>query len=181
MSYFAAAFCRKGREWQGVDVDLDQVESLDELVDAVRDAAIDAGGDDEVLVVLLEQPDEWFGVIRVDADEDPRVYVSDAQAALRHALGEVLLPDLVPPVPEVSEVETAPAQADEADWTEGPEPEPADVDHAPAGPAGAADLLDDLGLPARGLTTLTESGSPADALSAVAARIGFDEALESVR
>ncbi len=178
MTYFAAAFSRKGREWQGVDVDLDEVEALDGLVDAVQEAAIDAGGDDEVLVVLLEQPDEWFGVVRVDADEDPQVYVSDAQAALRHALGEVLLPDLIPPVPEV---ETAPAQADEADWTEGPEPEPADVDHAPAGPAGAADLLGDLGLSARQLTALAESGSPADALAAVASQIGFDEALESVR
>ncbi len=178
MSYFAAAFSRKGRDWQGVDVDLDEVESLDGLVDAVRDAAIDAGGDDEVLVVLLEQPDEWFGVVRVDADEDPLVFVSDCQAALRHALGEVLLPDLVPPVPEV---EVAPVEADEADWTEGAEPDASDVEQAPSGPAGAPELLADLGLQPRELTDLARGDSPAEALATLAEQIGFHEALESVR
>lgn len=194
MSYFAAAFARSsGAGWDGLDIDLDEVETLDELADVVREAALDAGADDEVLVVLLEQPDEWFGVVRLDADEDPRVFVSDAQAALRHALGEVLLPDLVPPVDEEETLkvvdspslrdEEAPDERGDVDLGAPPAREIPDAPLAPPGPAGDEDLLTDLGVGPAELTAVSHSEdlTPSEALTVVAERIGCVEALEAVR
>ncbi|GAA4967354.1 hypothetical protein GCM10023238_39060 [Streptomyces heliomycini] len=34
--------------------------------------------DEDTVLVLIEQEGGWFGVVRVDGEEDPRVYVSDA-------------------------------------------------------------------------------------------------------
>jgi putative tRNA adenosine deaminase-associated protein len=192
VSYFAAAFARSsGAGWDGLDIDLDEVETLDELADVVREAALDAGADDEVLVVLLEQPDEWFGVVRLDADEDPRVFVSDAQAALRHALGEILLPDLVPPVDEEETLnvldghallnEDAPDAGEDVDALTAREIPDAPL--APPGPTGDQDLLTDLGVGAAELTAVSHPGdiTPSEALTVVAERIGCIEALEAVR
>jgi len=194
VSYFAAAFARSsGAGWDGLDIDLDEAETLDEVADVVREAALDAGADDEVLVVLLEEPDEWFGVIRLDADEDPRVFVSDAQAALRHALGEILLPDLVPPVDEEEtlKVVDSPLSLDEDASEEGEDVdldaliarEIPDAPLAPPGPAGDRDLLTDLGVGAAELAAVSHPDdlTPSEALTVVAERIGCTEALEAVR
>jgi putative tRNA adenosine deaminase-associated protein len=184
VSYFAAAFTRSSEsDWQGFDVDLDEVETLDELADAVREAAEDADAEDETVVLLLEQPDEWFAVVRLDADEEPRVFVSDAQGALRHALGEVLLPDLLPPIDE------------DLDALAGTAEEPVEYDDAltddelltrqspPAGPAGDPEVLHDLGMDGHDLDLVTHPGEvkPGEALTVIAERIGFVDELEAVR
>ena len=193
MSYFAAAFSRSSEsDWEGFDVDLDEVESLDELADAVHEAVEEADAEDEMVVLLLEQPEEWFAVVRVDADEEPRVFVSDAQAALRHALGEVLLPDLLPPIDEDLDALAGPGVGDESLDTDAGEPgftESAATNalltrqSAPAGPSGDAGLLHDLGMDARELDTLTHPGEvkPGEALTVIAEQLGFVDALEAVR
>ena len=193
MSYFAAAFSRSSEsDWQGFDVDLDEVESLDELADIVHEAVEEADAEDETVVLLLEQLDEWFAVVRLDADEEPRVFVSDAQAALRHALGEVLLPDLLPPIDEDLDALAGSGPDDElADTSEGASglAEGAATNglltrqSAPAGPSGDPELLQDLGMDARELDTLTHPGEvkPGEALTVIAEHLGFVDALEAVR
>jgi putative tRNA adenosine deaminase-associated protein len=193
VSYFAAAFSRSSEsDWEGFDVDLDEVESLDELADAVHEAVEEADAEDEMVVLLLEQPDEWFAVVRVDADEEPRVFVSDAQAALRHALGEVLLPDLLPPIDEDLDALAGSRADDESSDTDAGEPGLAEDaaanalltrQSAPAGPSGDAGLLRDLGMDARELDTLTHPGEvkPGEALTVIAEQLGFVDAFEAVR
>ena len=101
VSYFAAVLARSEDGWVAAELDLDEVESLDDVADAAQDTLAEEApdADDELMVVLVEQQDEWFGVVRFELDEDPRVFVSEAAAALRHALGETLLPELVVPPP----------------------------------------------------------------------------------
>ena len=198
MSYFAAVLARADDEWVAAEVDLDEVESLDDVAEQARKAlaAEEPDADDDLMVVLMEQRDEWFGVVRVDLDEDPRVFVSDAAAALRHALGETLLPDLVvPPPADVDEVvagieDADPPEADEDDAAEdavpvvvastSPEREP--LDH-PSGPTGDSGVLADLGLGSAALLDLASSGEapPSEVLDDLAERMGAASAFELVR
>lgn len=172
MSYFATLLSRTEGEWSGEDLDLDDVETLEDLGDLIQETADGA----DTTVLLIEHEDEWFGVVRSDlAGEDPRVFVSDAQAALRHALGEILLPDLVEDV-DVADVDV---DAEELRDPDEDEEAPA-VAHTPAGDPL---LLADLGLDAEALEELSGKGGPAttEAVAEVARRIGAGEALEAVR
>ena len=66
------------------------MESLTDLADLAREAS----SDDDTVLLCIEQEDAWFGIVRVDGEEeDPRVYVSDAAAALRSSYGEIMLTD----------------------------------------------------------------------------------------
>ncbi len=56
-----------------------------DLADLAREAAVD----DDTVLVFIEQEDAWFGVVRVDGEEDPRVFLSDAAAAARSSYGEI--------------------------------------------------------------------------------------------
>ena len=87
--YFAALLARTEDGWEASDTELDDVETLADLADLAREAATD----DETVLVCIEQEDAWFGVVRVDGEDDPRVYVSDAAAAARSSYGEILLTD----------------------------------------------------------------------------------------
>jgi putative tRNA adenosine deaminase-associated protein len=201
VSYFAAVLARSGDGWVAAELDLDEVESLDDVGDEAQETlgeeAPDA--DDELMVVLVEQQDEWFGVVRFELDEDPRVFVSEAAAALRHALGEALLPELVVPPPE--DVDVLP---DALHGQREVEPDvPAQVDEGgldrlvldgvgvaaeleaahPSGPVGDAALLSDLGVSSAELLDLARlgDGQPTEVLEHLAQRLGGAEALESVR
>ena len=77
--YFAALLARTEDGWEASDTELDDVETLSDLADLAREAS----SDDDTVLVLIEQEDAWFGVVRVDGEEDPRIYVSDAAAAAR--------------------------------------------------------------------------------------------------
>lgn len=152
MSYYATLLRCTDSDWSASDLDLDDVESLDELAELIEEHAEDA----ETAVLVVAHEEEWFGVVRNDAGEDdPRVFVSDAQAALRHALGEVLLPELA----EELAVEAAPA---------------------PPGPAGEATVLADLGVSPSALASLAVQDADTVVLE-VATRLGAGDALESVR
>jgi putative tRNA adenosine deaminase-associated protein len=98
--YFAAAFARTEVGWVGADADLSETLGLDDLADLMRETAVEAAGD--LVVMLVEENDAWFGVIRLDSDDDPRVFLSDPEAArtsrIAAQLGEPLgeLPDGTP-------------------------------------------------------------------------------------
>lgn len=88
MAYFTAVVARSGSGWKARDVEVDEHDTLDDLVEALRGVAI---GDQPVLAVV-EHEDEWFAMIRVDGDDDPRLFVSDLFAASRSSYAELLAP-----------------------------------------------------------------------------------------
>ncbi len=87
--YFAALLARTEDGWEASDTELDDVESLSDLAELAREAS----PEDDTVLVLIEQEDAWFGVVRIDGEDDPRIYVSDAAAAARSSYGEILLTD----------------------------------------------------------------------------------------
>ncbi|MEI5099051.1 hypothetical protein RB200_10925 [Streptomyces sp. PmtG] len=184
--YFAALLARTEDGWEASDTELDDVETLSDLTDLAREAAADAGGaDDETVLVFIEQEDAWFGVVRVDGEDDPRIFVSDAAAAARSAYGEILLTDeMLGRDPDDSaddldaldldgteDGETAADDDDDGDTAGGA------TDAVPAGPLGDRQILSDLGVSEKELLAL-ESG---DALGEIADVLGAAEVLEAVR
>jgi putative tRNA adenosine deaminase-associated protein len=157
MSYFAATVVRSSGAWSAHDLDLAEVEDLEELVDAMRDL----DGDGPALL-LLEQDDEWLGVVRVDGDADPRVFLSDRRAVAVSDVAALIW-------------EGEPEPATDLDEDEGTRPV--------AEPVGDPSLLDDLGTPADDLLALCahEGFLPGDVLSAVGERAGFLEVLDDLR
>ncbi|MFD9904663.1 hypothetical protein [Streptomyces sp. NPDC059063] len=182
--YFAALLARTEDGWEASDTELDDVETLSDLTDLAREAAAEAGGaDDETVLVFIEQEDAWFGVVRVDGEDDPRIYVSDAAAAARSAYGEILLTDEMlgrDPDDGADDLDaldldgTEDGEAD--DDSEGDGPDSA-TDAVPPGPLGDTQILSDLGVSEKDLLTL-ESG---DALNEIADVLGASEVLEAVR
>ncbi|MFI1681477.1 hypothetical protein [Streptomyces sp. NPDC020607] len=184
--YFAALLARTEDGWEASDTELDDVETLSDLADLAREATADY--DDDTVLVFIEQEDAWFGVVRVDGEEDPRIYVSDAAAAARSSYGEILLTDeMLGRAPD--DDGTVDLDALDLDGTEDGEPEAAEAEAdpdaeadagasgVPSGPLGDSEILADLGVPEKDLLGL-ESG---DALSEIAEILGAAEVLETVR
>ena len=174
--YFAALLARTEDGWEASDTELDDVETLSDLADLAREAS----PDDDTVLVLIEQEDAWFGVVRIDGEEDPRIYVSDAAAAARSSYGEILLTD------ELLGREPGDDGADldslDLDGTEEPDGESDDEeggggDAVPHSPVGDSEILDDLGVGEKELKSLDAE----DALGAIAEALGASEVLETVR
>lgn len=156
MSYFAAAVTRSNGSWTGREVDLDEYEDLEAVSDALRDVDPDGPA-----LLLLEQDDEWFAVVRVDGDDDPRVFLSDRRAVETSEVAALVwVEEDVEPVD---------------DEEEGTRPV--------AEPVGDANLLADLGTPEADLLELCahERLLPADVLTAVGEKAGFVDVLDSLR
>lgn len=186
--YFAALLARTEDGWEASDTELDDVETLSDLTDLAREASVD----EDTVLVFIEQEDAWFGVIRVDGEEDPRIYISDASAAARSSYGEILLTDeLLGREPEAEDSIAALEELVGLDGTEDGEPDHAtdnqtdhddndddglDADAVPAGPLGDTGVLSDLGLPEKELLMLRT-----DALVEIADALGAAEVLETVR
>ncbi|MEU5158612.1 hypothetical protein AB0G74_03235 [Streptomyces sp. NPDC020875] len=174
--YFAALLARTHDGWEASDTELDDVETLADLADLAREAA----SDDETVIVFIEQEGAWFGLLRVEGEEDPRVFVSNAALAARSSYGEILTKEVL------GGDEDDPAEdldALDLDGTEDGEPESESADGdgngsegAPAGPVGDAGILADLGIGEPELLTLTD-----DALGEIAEALGAGEVLEAVR
>jgi putative tRNA adenosine deaminase-associated protein len=169
VSYFAAVLARRGGDWAGTEIDLADVEDLDGVVDVMRVAV---GEDVDTALLLFEENDEWFAVVRVDDDTDPRVFVSDGRVVETSTIGALL-------------GEAAAVQDDDDDDEEGDDSEDEEEnDVRTAGdPIGDADVLADLGTSADRLLKLcAEEGQlPADILSAVCETAGCLEPLEQLR
>ncbi|MFE1954839.1 MULTISPECIES: tRNA adenosine deaminase-associated protein [Streptomyces] len=182
--YFAALLARTEDGWEASDTELDDVETLSDLSDLAREAAAEAGAEDDTVLVFIEQEDAWFGVVRVDGEEDPRIYISDAAAAARSSYGEILLTDeLLGKDPDAVEDEL---DALDLDGTEDGEPEASadgdedevgDAEIVPPGPLGDPALLADLGVPEKDLLGF----GAGDALNEIAEVLGAAEVLETVR
>ena len=167
MAYFAAALARSDGAWVGSEFDLDHVEDLDQVVDMLRELA----GDDSEGPALLfvEEDDEWFGVVRVDGDNDPRVFVSDSRVVEQSRVAGILYEEAAAqPVVEAEESE-------DDDDEESMRPA--------AEPAGDAELVADLGTSsARLLELCAEEGQlPADIITAICERAGCLDELDQLR
>jgi putative tRNA adenosine deaminase-associated protein len=99
VAYFAALLARSADRWQARDADLDEIEDVAGLVEFMREVPDEEEDEPDTVVLLLEQEDVWFAVVRLDAEEDPRLFVSDVAAVSRSAYADLLLAGgLVPPV-----------------------------------------------------------------------------------
>jgi putative tRNA adenosine deaminase-associated protein len=203
VSYFSAVIGRHGAGWRALDVDVEDVDSLDELADHMRAASHDDGP----VLAVLEREDSWFALLRVDAgkDEDCRAFVSDLQAIERSQFAELLAPVGDLDLDEYAELresvtsgsrdgvrdeeddapdEDAAEDGDAGDDDPVDEVEPEPVDDDPPPPwAGDPGLLEDLGLTARELVTLVveSSADPGAVLADVGERCGFDDQLDALR
>ncbi|MGY4277376.1 putative tRNA adenosine deaminase-associated protein [Streptomyces sp. M18.1] len=179
--YFAALLARTEDGWVASDTELDDVETLSDLADLAREAS----PDEDTVLVLIEQEDAWFGVVRVDGEDDPRIYVSDAAAAARSSYGEILLTDeLLGREPGDDDVldaldldgtEDGDADDDE-DAADGGDAAAGAGEAVPHGPVGDAEVLDDLGLSEKELRSMS-----GDAVGEIAEALGASEVLETVR
>ena len=87
MSYFAAVLARTAVGWTAQELDLDSVETIDDIAEMVRDAA-DGARD---VVLFVEEDDEYVGIVRVDnPDDEPRVFLSNAASAAEYDLAGIL-------------------------------------------------------------------------------------------
>lgn len=190
--YFAALLARTEDGWEASDTELDDVEALSDLTDLARDFAERTGAEDDTVLVYIEQEEgAWFGLVRLDGEEDPRIYVSDAAAAARSSYGEILLTDeLLGRDPGSADLaaeldaldldgteEGEPATEEEA-ADESPYASPAAAEETvPPGPLGDPGILSDLGLSKADLLTVDES----DPLHAIGEALGLSEVAEAVR
>ncbi|KIZ19244.1 hypothetical protein [Streptomyces natalensis] len=180
--YFAALLARTEDGWEASDTELDNVETLADLADLAREVAVD----DDTVVALIEQEDAWFGVIRVDGEDDPRVFLSNAAVAARSSYGAMLTDELL----GREDDEGDDLDSLNLDGTEDGEPETDDADDnetlnavngsespaVPHGPLGDAKLLADLGIGEKELLAFE-----GDALGEIADALGCTDRLEAVR
>ncbi|MFE7561142.1 tRNA adenosine deaminase-associated protein [Kitasatospora sp. NPDC057500] len=182
MAYFAAVLARTEDGWDVSETELDDVETLADLADLAREAT----QDDDSVLVFIEQEDAWFAIVRVDGEEDPRIFVSDGAAAARSSYGSVLTDELVD---QAGESEFGDLDNLVAELEDGAEAEEQDDDEdgegrggVPVGPLGDAHLLTEFGLAADALIALSGEGAvPGDALEEIAEALGCGEVLEAVR
>ncbi|MEE6269511.1 hypothetical protein V2E29_28255 [Streptomyces diastatochromogenes] len=173
--YFAALLARTEDGWEASDTELDDVETLTDLTDLAREAAAD-----DTVVVLIEQEDAWFGVVRIDGEDDPRVFVSNAAMAARSSYGTMLTDELLGRDDDADDLDLLDLDGTEdgEPETEDEDPEGRDTDEAPVarGPLGDARLLEDVGVGERELMALD-----GDALGSIAEALGCSDLLEAVR
>jgi putative tRNA adenosine deaminase-associated protein len=190
VSYFTAVIAADGPAWRARDVDVEDAGSLDDLADILRGAAQEDG----TVLAVIEREDEWFALVRVDDDDEPRVFVSDMGAASRSPYAELLAPaadvDVVVDPPEAldasGEEELPPVQEEPVDVSDDDEAvelaeEPLEDD--PVVWAGEPDLLVDLGVSAQRLCELAQEhgDDPASVLAEVGEECGFGELLDALR
>lgn len=149
-----------------------------------------ASPDEDTVLVLIEQEDAWFGVVRVDGEEDPRIYVSDAAAASRSSYGEILLTDELlgrEPGEDGDDLDaldldgTEDGESDDDDEEDGGDGDGAAAaagsgEAVPHGPVGDAEVLDDLGVSEKELRSMS-----GDAVGEIAEALGASDVLETVR
>ena len=166
MAYFTAVIARTVHGWKARDVEVDDASSLDELAAVLRSVATD----DHPAMAVIEHEDEWFALIRVDGEDEPRLFVSDFGASSHSHYADLL--------------------ASAADVAGEEDEEPVDGDgEAGAGESPAAvwagdpEILEDLGVPARELRRITEDSGddPGRVFAELGEIVGFADLLEALR
>lgn len=169
MPYFASALARTGDKWSGQDLDLGEVEDLDGLIDEMRRGAEDA----DLVVLFVEEDDEWFGIVRVDEDSDPRAFLSDGRVIETSTIAA-----------QIAEAATVTdVDDDDDDDEDGDDEEEEETIRIAGDPIGDPELLSDLGTPSKRLLALcAEEGQlPADIISSLCESAGCLDTLEELR
>lgn len=187
MSYFAAIFTLNNDEWHEHDLDVDEVETLSDVLDLMENA------DDEAseAVAIVEHEDEWFGVLRQTANGALRVFLSDADAVAQSPAADVFA-DYLEEKPDAYEADTADGDLDDPPAADLPDEDDEDDDEDPGTMleldtqenwVGDADLFADAGVSADDLTAqVDEYGSDTGrVLAYLGERVGFGEQLEDAR
>jgi putative tRNA adenosine deaminase-associated protein len=172
VTYVASALARIGGAWFGDDVELEDVEDLDGVVELLREVV---GDDAETGLMFVEENDEWFAILRIDADGDPRVFMSDARV--------VSSSDIAPLFAEAA-IEVTAVGDDEHDEDEiADEDDDDEAVRIDGDPAGDTALMSDLGTSgARLLALCSEEGQlPSDVISALCESAGCLDVLEKLR
>jgi putative tRNA adenosine deaminase-associated protein len=175
LPHFAALVARHDGRWNGLDVDLDDVEDIEDVTELIRDAVEE---ETDPALLFVEEDDEWFSIVRLDPRGDARVFISDVRAVGTSNLAAVVFQDQLPAT-TIDEVEAELDDGDDA--SEKDDSEPA---LRPGGePGGSTDILLDLGVgPAQLLELCAEEGMlPADVISAICEALGCAEAIEVYR
>lgn len=178
VAYFTAVIARSGPTWKARDVEVDESSNLDDLADSLRSVAID----EQPVLAVVEHEDEWFAIVRVDGDDEPRLFVSDLYAASRSSYGELLAP--AADVDDEDEDEGDPVDGGAASDDEDDEDEPAEPDEVVVDAwAGETDLLEDLGVGGKQLRKLVEehADDPGYVLGEVGEAAGFADLLDALR
>jgi len=174
VSYFAAAAVRDAEGWSASEVSLNDAADVEDVADHLRDTSPGA----DVSLLFAEFDDLYLVILRLDQGEDLRVFGSDTAFSAESRFGALLLADVAPPVGgvelEAGEPNQSANESVEPDRPEGiPEAEP----------AGDADLLADLGVPASRLLELCaqEGMLPADITAELCQAIGCGDEVEELR
>jgi putative tRNA adenosine deaminase-associated protein len=169
VTYATAALARVGSAWIGDEVELDEVEDLDGVVELLREVV---GDDASTALLFVEEDDEWFAVLRIDADGEPRVFVSDARVIASSETAGLFAEAAIEATVDDEEIDD---DTDDDDPDEGT--------RADGDPTGDPGLLADLGTPAPRLLELcAEEGQlPADVISALCEAAGCLDVLEKLR
>jgi putative tRNA adenosine deaminase-associated protein len=172
VSTFAAAVARGKNGWTASELDLTGITDIEEVVDRLRDAEPDA----ELSLLFVEADDQYLVILRLDEEEDLRVFGSDSAFAEESRLGSLLLGDIEAPALELDDIAT-PA-ADDGDDDEGRPAADPDAD-----PVGDPELLADLGVSGRRLLALCglEGMLPADVTAEICQRMGCGDEMEELR
>jgi putative tRNA adenosine deaminase-associated protein len=170
VTYATAALARVGSGWVGDELDLDEVEDLDGVVELLREVV---GDDASTALLFVEEDDEWFSILRVDADGEPRVFVSDARVIATSETAALFA--------EAAIEATVGDDVDDDEDTD--EVDPDEGTRADGDPTGDPTLLADLGTSAPRLLELcAEEGQlPADVISTLCESAGCLDVLEKLR
>jgi putative tRNA adenosine deaminase-associated protein len=170
VTYATAALARVGSAWIGDEVELDEVEDLDGVVELLREVV---GDDASTALLFVEEDDEWFAVLRIDADGEPRVFVSDARVIASSETAALFAEAAI----------EATVDDDDIDDDDADDDDPDEGTRADGDPTGDPGLLADLGTPAPRLLELcAEEGQlPADVISALCEAAGCLDVLEKLR
>jgi putative tRNA adenosine deaminase-associated protein len=169
VSTFAAAVARGKNGWMASELELTGLADIDEVVDRLRDAEPDA----ELSLLFVEADDQYLVILRLDENDDVRVFGSDSAFADESRIGALLLADVETPALELDDL-SAPPDDDEDDRPA------ADPD---ADPVGDVEILSDLGISSHRLLTLCglEGMLPSDVTAEICQKLGCGDELEELR
>lgn len=170
MSHFAVALARSGSSWSGAELDLTDVEDVDGLVDAANG---EVGDTVDLLLIAVEEDDEWLALVRVDGDPgDARVFLSDTRVLATSDVAAIFTDAIEG---------SAPPSEDHADEDDDEDDDSGGL--IDAEPGGDAALLADLGTPAPALLALCaeEGALPGDVTAAICERAGCSEVYDGLR
>jgi putative tRNA adenosine deaminase-associated protein len=159
VAHSAIAMTRNASGWRGEEHELNEIEDLDSLTDEFRQ------GVGTTVVIFVEEDDEWLGIVRIEGDDDPQVFLSDRRSLETSDLANRIFSDALPVLP--------PPGAEDDDDTPRPQAEA----------VGDIDLLSDLGTAGDVLIELcAEEGLlPGDVVSALCERAGCLNVLDEIR